>query len=301
MNVIHRLRKTHRVFCYCASVVFEMSEESTYQGFDGTTMLLRIWKPESEPKAIVLGLHGLGSHSGRLAYLGERFTSQGYAFYAPDLRGFGTFPGRKGHVERFEEYIDDVESLVAYLKLLHHNTKLFLFGHSLGALFIVHYIAKHPGEADGIIIPAPAVSERLKVSSATRAIASLLSKLNVKMYFDNGLDHELISRNPEVVKDNREDPLRFDKATARYAIEGLKASEDGFNLASKITSPVLLQQSGDDLILVPERNKEFFDNIASKDKTWKLYPGLYHEPYHEDGCEEVFADMFDWLDARMLA
>jgi alpha-beta hydrolase superfamily lysophospholipase len=276
-----------------------MSEESTYQGFDGTTMLLRIWKPEGDPKAIVLGLHGLGSHSGRLGYLGERFTQQGYAFYAPDMRAFGTYPGRKGHVESFDEYTEDMESLVAYLKLLHHEKKLFLFGHSLGAIFIIHYILKHPGEADGILIPAPAVSERLKVSSTTRRIGALLSKLNLKIYIDNGLDYELISRNPEVVQDNREDPLRFDKATPRFAIEGLKASKEAFDSASKITLPVLLQQSGDDLILDPERNKEFFDNIASEDKTWKLYPGLYHEPYHEDGGEEVFTDMFSWLEERV--
>ncbi len=276
-----------------------MSEESTYQGYDGTTMLLRIWKPEGEPKAIVLGLHGLGSHSGRLGYLGERFTAKGYAFYAPDMRAFGTFPGRKGHVESFNEYNEDLESLVAYLKLLHQDKKLILFGHSLGAVFIIHYVVNHPDEADGILIPAPAVSERLKVSGAARAIASFLSKLNAKVYFNNGLDYELISRNPEIVRDNREDPLRFDKATPRFAIEGFKASKDAFNSASRITAPVLVQQSGDDFILDPERNKEFFDNIASEDKTWKLYPGLYHEPYHEEGREEVFTDMFSWLEDHL--
>jgi alpha-beta hydrolase superfamily lysophospholipase len=276
-----------------------MSEKSTYQGFDGTTMLLRIWKPEGDPKAIVLGLHGLGSHSGRLEYMGKRFVEQGYTFYAPDMRGFGTYPGRKGHVESFDEYTEDMESLVAYLKLLHQDKKLFLWGHSLGGVFIVHYILKHPDEAEGIMIPAPAVSERLKVSSATRKIGAFLSKINAKIYIDNGLDHELISRNPEIVNDNREDPLRFDKATPRFAIEGLKASKEAFDLASKITIPVLVQQSGDDMILNPDRNKEFFDNIASEDKTWKLYPGLYHEPYHEDGGEEVFSDMFKWLEERV--
>ncbi len=299
MNVHNKFRKTHRADSSCVFMVFVMSEESTYQGFDGTTMLLRIWKPKDVPKAIVLGLHGLGSHSGRLSFLGEQFSSNGYAFYAPDMRGFGTFPGRKGHVESFDEYTDDMESLIAYLKLLHDDKKLFLFGHSLGAVFIIHYVIKHPDEADGIIIPAPAVSERLKVSSATRAIGSLLSKMNLKRYIDNGLDHELISKNPEVVKDNREDPLRFDKATPRFAIEGLKASKEAFNSANKIRAPVLVQQSGEDLILVPERNKEFFDNIASTDKTWKLYPSLYHEPYQEEGGEEVLADMFDWLEKRL--
>ncbi len=278
-----------------------MSEESTYQGFDGTTMLLRIWKPETEHKAVVLGIHGLGSHSGLMDFMAEQFKSRGFTFYAPDMRGFGTFPGRKGHVESFDEYIEDMESLVAYLKLTHHDSKLFLFGHSLGGLHVIRYIAHHPDEADGIMIPCPAVSEKLKMSGATRAIAKLLSKLNAKIYFSNGLDYDLLSRNPEVVKRNREDPLRFDKATPRYGVEGLKASEEGFNLASQVTVPVLVQQSGDDMIVDPERNKEFYDNIASKDKTWKLYPGLYHEPFQEEGGDEVIADLFDWLDERMLS
>jgi lysophospholipase len=278
-----------------------MSEESTYQGFDGTTMLLRIWRPETEPNAVVLGIHGLGSHSGLMDFVAEQFNSRGFIFYAPDMRGFGTYPGRKGHVESYDEYIEDMESLVAYLKLMHHDSKLFLFGHSLGGLHVIRYIAHHPDEADGIIIPCPAVSERLKMSGATRAIAKLLSKLNVKIYFSNGLDYDLISRNPEVVKRNREDPLRFDKATPRYGVEGLKAAEEGFNLANKITLPVLVQQAGNDMIVDPERNKEFFDNIASKDKTWKLYPDLYHEPFQEEGGDEVLADLFDWLDERMLA
>ncbi|MFW9788216.1 MAG: alpha/beta hydrolase [Candidatus Thorarchaeota archaeon] len=276
-----------------------MSEESTYQGFDGTTMLLRIWKPDSSPKAVVLGIHGLGSHSGLMDFIAEQFTSRGYIFYAPDMRAFGTYPGRKGHVESFDEYIEDMESLVAYLKLMHHDMKLFLFGHSLGGLHVIRYIANHPNEADGIVIPCPAVSERLKMSGATRAIAKLLSKINVKMYFDNGLDLELVSRNPEFVKRNQEDPLRFDKATPRFGTEGLRASEEGFNLANRITLPVILQQAGEDLILDPERNKEFFDNIASDDKTWKLYPGMYHEPFQDEGSEEVLSDLFGWLEEHL--
>ncbi|MFX1484593.1 MAG: alpha/beta hydrolase [Promethearchaeota archaeon] len=276
-----------------------MSEESTYQGYDGTTMLLRIWKPEVAPKAVVLEIHGLGSHSGLLSFMAERFVSNGYIFYAPDMRGFGTFPGRKGHVESFDEYIEDMDSLVAYLKLLHQDSKLFLFGHSLGALHVIRYIANHPDEIDGAILTCPAVSERLKMSSATRAMASFLSKINVKTYFSNGLDFDLISRNPEVVKLNREDPLRFDKATPRFGVEGFRASQEGFEMANKITIPVLCQQTGDDMILDPDRNMEFFGNIVSKDKTVKFYPGLYHEPFQDEGGEEVITDIFGWLEERL--
>jgi alpha-beta hydrolase superfamily lysophospholipase len=276
------------------------TEEEHYSGYDGTIMLLRVWMPEVTSKAVVLGIHGLGSHSGLLSFLGEKFASKSYTFYAPDMRGFGTYPGLKGHVERYGEYTDDIDSLVEQLREGHPDDKLFLFGHSLGGMHVANYTIKHPNAPiDGIIIPCPAVSERLEVSKPARAIASLLSKLNVKNYVSNGLNFDYLSKNPEVVKRNREDPLRFDKVTPRFAVEGLKASKETFMSANRIHFPVLVQQSGDDRILIPEKNKEFFDNIASEDKTWKLYPGLYHEPFEEPGGEEVLSDMFSWIEKRL--
>ncbi len=127
----------------------------------------------------------------------------------------------------------------------------------------------------------------------------LLSRVNAKRHFTTGLNLDVLSRNPEVVKRNKEDPLRFDFATPRFGAEGLKARADGFNSAAKIRIPVIIQQGGEDLILVPEQNKEFFDGISSEDKTFKMYPGLYHEPFEDSGGEELMSDMFAWLEKRV--
>ena len=275
-------------------------EEEQYSGYDGTIMLLRVWKPEGTPRAVVVGFHGLGSHSGLQSFVASQFASRGFLFYAPDLRGFGTFPGRKGHVESFDEYAEDIKCLVDQLREGHPDEKMFLFGHSLGSVFVARYVMRYPNAPiDGLILPCPAVSEQLKVGAATRAIASLLSKLNVKSYFDNGLDYDLIAANPEIVKRNREDPLRFDKATPRFAVEGLKASKDAFENAYLIKNPVFVPQAGNDRITVPEKNKEFFDRIGSEDKTWKIYPDLEHEPFEDEGGEEFLADIFAWIDQRL--
>lgn len=281
------------------SMVSLTYEESEYAGYDGKKMFMRIWKPEGPPKAVVLGIHGLGAHSGLISYVGEYFAKNQYIFYAPDMRGFGKFEGLKGHVDSFDEFVQDLDSLVTYLKQSHPSEKLFMYGHSLGGLWVINYILQHPEGISGIMTPCPAVSERLKISGAARAIVSMLSKLNVKRYFDTGLDLNLIARNPDVVRRNKEDPLRFDKATPRFATEGFKARENGFNRAEEIELPIILQQSGEDLILIPEENKKFFDRIASKDKTWKLYEGLYHEPFEDEGGAEFLADMMSWLDARV--
>ncbi|MBE0527559.1 MAG: alpha/beta hydrolase, partial [Candidatus Thorarchaeota archaeon] len=202
--------------------------------------------------------------------------------------------------ESYDEYDEDIKLLVEQVKEGHPDEKLFLFGHSLGSVHAARYTMKYPSAPiQGLILPCPAVSERLKISAATRTMAAGLSKLNVKSYFDNGLDLEKLASNPAVIKLNKEDPLRFDKATPRYAIEGLNASKDTFENAYRIKHPVLVLQTGEDQILIPEKNKEFFDNIGSKDKTWKLYPGLNHQPFEDEGGEVVLADIFSWIEERL--
>ncbi len=277
------------------------TEESEYSGYDGTKMFLRAWLPDAEPRALVIGIHGLGSHSGLMSFHGENFAAKGIAFFTPDLRGFGNNPGLKGHVEKFDVYIEDMHSLVTQLKDRMPSKPTYIFGHSLGGLHVIRYAATYPDGLDGIIIPCPAVSERLEVSAGLRMMAKLLSKLNVKKTFNNGLNFDLLSRNPEVVRRNREDPLRVDDVTPRFAVEGLAARVEGAKLGPKITLPVLMQQAGDDLILIPEENEAFFDTIASSDKTFKIYPGFYHDPFEEPGGEELVADMFSWLEERLLS
>jgi alpha-beta hydrolase superfamily lysophospholipase len=87
--------------------------------------------------------------------------------------------------------------------------------------------------------------------------------------------------------------------TPRFGIQGLKASEDAFKSASFIRMPVLIQQAGADKAINPEKTKEFFDNLSSIDKTWKLYEGLYHELHVEPEKEQVLGDMAAWLEKRL--
>ena len=281
-------------------MVLMSSEEEHYSGHDGTIMLLRVWKPEGPPRGVIIGFHGLGSHSGLQEFVAKQFASKGFVFYAPDLRGFGTFPGRKGHVESYDEYDEDIKLLVDQVKEGHPEEKLFLFGHSLGAVHAARYTMKYPdAPVTGLILPCPAVSEQLSVSAVTRAMAAGMSKLNVKSYFDNGLVHDKLAQNPAVVQMNKDDPLRFDKATPRYAIEGLGASKDTFDNAYRIKHPVFVPQAGNDQITVPEKNQEFFGRIGSDDKTWKLYPDLWHQPFQDEGGEIVLSDVFSWIEERL--
>ncbi len=54
---------------------------------DGLSLTARNWKPETEPKALICLVHGLGEHSGRYYHLGNYLKGAGYALLAFDVWG----------------------------------------------------------------------------------------------------------------------------------------------------------------------------------------------------------------------
>lgn len=277
-------------------------KESKYIGFDGTRMFMVLWRPDDDkPRALVIALHGLGGHAGDMKNIGELLAEKGIAVFAPDLRGFGRYSGTKGHVMGFDEYIEDIQNLVMQVKDTYLNKITYLFGASLGGLNAIRYVTKYPKTVDGLLLQCPAVSQSLGFGSGKLIAGSILSVLNVKKYFTSELSYSDASRNPENVKRLENDPLRFKGITPRFGMEALKASKEAFRSAPNIIMPVFLQQAGADKFVIPEKSKEFFENLSSADKTWRLYEGLYHQLHEEPEKEMVLGDLYNWLDKRLPA
>jgi alpha-beta hydrolase superfamily lysophospholipase len=275
-------------------------EEMKYVGYDGTHMFMALWHPDVDsPRALLIVLHGLGSHAGDFRNVGQYFAEHEFAVFIPDLRGFGHYSGLKGHVMRFDEYIEDIENLVMQAKDRYLNKVTFLFGSSLGGMNAIRYIVKYPRDVDGLILQSPAVGQMLKIGIGKKLAGYILSLLNIKRYFSSDLIYEDLSRNPSVIKEHETDPLRFENVTPRFGIEGLRAADDAFRSAEFIAMPILIQQAGQDKIIDTEKNKQFFDRISSKDKTWILYDELYHELHVEPESNLVLGDMEAWLEKRL--
>lgn len=275
-------------------------EETKYVGYDGTHMFMALWRPDNDnPRALLVVLHGLGSHAGDFKNVGQYFADRGLAVFIPDMRGFGHYSETKGHVMRFDEYIEDIENLLMQVKDRYLNRITYLFGSSLGGMNAVRYVTKYPREIDGLVLHCPAVSQTLDIGLGKKILGNFLSLLNVKKYISSDINHADASRSPEVVKDHETDPLRFEMVTPRFGVEGLKAAKDAFDSGPLIRMPILLQQAGADKLVSPEMNKQFFDSLSSADKTWKLYDGLYHELHMEPERAEVLKDMEEWLEKRL--
>jgi alpha-beta hydrolase superfamily lysophospholipase len=282
------------------AVVDMQYQETKYVGYDGTQMFMALWRPDNDnPRALLIALHGLGSHAGDFKNVGEYFADRGYVVFIPDMRGFGHYSGLKGHVMRFDEYVEDIENIVMQVKDRYLNKITFLLGSSLGGVNALRYIIKYPRDIDGLILQSPAVGQMLKIKLGTRVAGHFLSLLNVKHYFSSGLRYEDLSRNPSVIKEHETDPLRFESVTPRFGIEALRAADNAFKSAEFVTMPTLIQQAGLDKYIDLVKNKQFFDKLQSKDKTWKLYDGLYHELHVEPESKLVLNDMENWLEKRL--
>jgi len=250
------------------------------------------------PKALVVLAHGQGEHSGRYTRVAEYVTRNGYAFYAQDLRGHGRSAGKRGHVERFDDYLADLSHMIGIASEKNPTVKTFIYGHSLGGLVVLNYAEKHGNEIAGVIATGPLLGLKMKVSPLKTSLGKMLSSIVPTFTMGTGLDPSLLSHDQEVVRAYVSDPLVHGVATARFYTELLQTSWDTIRSAEKLRLPCLLMQAGADGIVDASVTTAFFKQAGSPDKTLKVYDGWYHEIHNEPGWESVLKDIDSWISAR---
>jgi acylglycerol lipase len=176
---------------------------------------------------------------------------------------------------------------------------IFLLSHSIGGLIAAYYLLDHQAEFQGAIFSAPVVKVASHVTKMTVFMAQTLSLLAPSAGV-LPVDPSTISRDPDVVKAYVDDPLVFHgKTTARLSAEMLRALTRVSAETGKITLPFLAMQGGADRLVDPDGAQILYERAASKDKTLKIYDGLYHEIFNEPERGRVFKDIEDWLAAHV--
>lgn len=71
--------------------------------------------------------------------------------------------------------------------------------------------------------------------------------------------------------------------------------------ASEVTAPLLMLHGGLDVVCDPDGVKMLHQNVSCADKTLHVYPDMWHQLVGEpsEGLEQVFGDMFSWLEAHL--
>ncbi|NPA91540.1 MAG: alpha/beta hydrolase [Chloroflexi bacterium] len=273
-------------------------ETGTFVATGGIPLFTQAWLPEEEPKAGLVIVHGFGEHSGRYGNVVEFLVPRKYAIYTFDLRGHGRSPGPRGHVDRWDDYVEDVNAFLRHVRERLGPQPLFLFGHSMGGLIALDYALRHPEGLNGVIASGPVLAQP-GVSPLLLMASRALSKVLPRTTFDTHLDATALSRDPEVVRAYQEDPLVHSLATARLGTELNNAIQRVHERASEWRLPLLILHGRADRLAPVEGSRAFIQNVPVEDKTLIEYPDGYHEPHNDIQKAVVLRDLEKWLDVHI--
>jgi alpha-beta hydrolase superfamily lysophospholipase len=269
--------------------------EGKFIGSNKLNLYWQSWLPDGAPVAVLLVVHGLAEHSGRYINPVDYFVPKGYAVYSFDLSGHGKSEGKRGYVERFANYPDDVNTYYDMVKKENPNVKIFLVGHSMGGTIATAYAIKHQDELNGLILSGAVLKAGASITTAAIFMAKVLSALMPKMGVTK-LDASAVNRDKAGVDAYVNDPLNYTgKISARLGAELLKEIQSLPAQISKISLPILIMHGSADRLSDPSSSKTLFEGVSSKDKTLKYYEGFYHEIFNDPQRQQVFADMEVWL------
>jgi len=277
-----------------------ISTEGYFKTADGPELFYRGWRPDanSETKAVITIVHGGGEHSGRYLNPVNYLVPRRYAVYAYDLRGHGKSPGKRGHINRFAEYIDDTNSFLQFVRKEEQGKPVFLLGHSLGGLIAADYALGHP-ELPGLILSSPFLILKMKVPGWKSAIAKVASYVMPSLTLRNGLTADDLCREREVCIMYRRDPLVHDLASVRFYTEMLAAQARTLRKAGDLKTPLLVLYGSADRIADPEGSKAFYESAGCGDKRIHGYEGYYHEIFNEKDNQVVFGDLLKWVELKI--
>src|ERR1019366_1531680 len=112
--------------------------------------------------------------------------------------------------------------------------------HSLGGLIVTDFVLFYPEGLDGLIVSGHPLRPTGSAKPLLVMLARILSRYRPTFAFTLGIDDEALSRDPNVVKAYREDPLVHRKVTARWGTETLAAIDRVRARAGEIQLPLLI-------------------------------------------------------------
>lgn len=280
-------------------MTFAPDLENTLQR-EGLDFHLEHYRPAGQARLAVVVMHGFSAHCGLYRHVGRALAAQGTAVTQFDGRGHGRSGGRRGHVQDFGDYLDDLGMVIAWARAQDPGVPWALVGHSLGAAIVTAYTLdeKRGEKPSRLVLAAPYFKLKMKVAAPKRMAANVLAKVAPTLSMPNGLAGKDVSRHPAAVTGFDADPLIFHVASAGWFMATLRAQAHLRTHAQELAVPTLMLLAGDDRIVANEANLAFARG-AGDQVTVKTYDGLFHELFLEPEADTVLADMASWLGAPL--
>lgn len=272
----------------------------------------------SDIKAIILHVHGVGSHfqfiysnlddfSARDNYLSKfNYKSVCFEFY-----GHGKSEGIKCCINDFNDLVDDLNTVILHLYKKFINIPIYLFAESMGAAVCLKYIINQINieNIKGLIFISPmcGIDDHLKPNSLIKNILIFTSKIiptwklattTKKMSIENVNNKEYINAR-DMCLYSYKGSHRLSTVRELY-LNSLWTPEN----AHLINKQILIFHGLHDKITTPSGTKIVYDKIQTNDKELILLPQSEHCLLVQDNTDDltpnfIIAKIIEWLNKHI--
>ena len=305
-------------------------KEFYFPSSDGKTSIHAVeWLPEGEPVGVYQIAHGVAEYALRYEPFAEFLNAKGFVVAANDHIGHGlsvaedAAPLYFGEKDGWTHVVDDMFELRRQTGKKYPGIPYILMGHSMGSFLARTYLIRYPGSVTAAVIMGTGQQPGYMVAGG-RLAAKLIGKKSGYDKFNETVDglafgaynkpfepkrtnYDWISANEENVDKYIADPLCGGGATTGLFLEmlgGIGFIGKPSNLAKMDKNTPVLFISGamdpvGDLGKGTTKAYESFKKAGVKDVTLKLYPGLRHEILNEKEKDQVYADIWAWVEKHI--
>ena len=281
--------------------------EGTFWGYQDVELYYQLWRPVAPPnetptqvQGTLLVTHGIAEHSDCYQRFAEDMTAKGWLVFVWDLRGHGRSEGKRGYVNRFQDFSNDLDAAIRYVKaqVMPKDKPLILFGHSMGGLITLQTVLIHsPSQIAALVLSSPALGLSLTVPPLKEKAARFLSDWLPKLTLYNEINFDDLIRDENLVREYKADPLRHDKISPRLFLGMVDAFTEVNKMATDVHLPVLMQLAGREKVVSTPVAEKFFDQLSSKKKEVYIYADSYHEIYNDLDRNDVLNDLVRFLES----
>lgn len=279
--------------------------EGFFKGYQDIRLFYQVWS-QAKARGSIIITHGQGEHSESYHRLVDAFKDDAWTFYGWDLRGHGRSDGKRGFAASFDDYLRDMDFFVD--KVLQDPARpsgpVLLLCHSMGGLIQLKKIIQEPTwleRISGQACSAPLLEVALPVPAFKSMGASLLNTLYPQITMFNEVRNEMVTRDPDVIREMEQDPLRHDRISPGVFLGFLESFPFVAQNAAKIRLPTLFQLPEEDPVVSTPAAEKVFEHISSARKELKIYPGSKHEIFNDLDRQKVYADLKKYLDSFLEA
>lgn len=292
------------------------TETCTFSSTDGMEIYVYKWLPDNDDiKAVLQITHGSIEHALRYEHFGKWLTEKGIAVYIHDQRGHGKTAGEIENLSYFSKEdngwdlaIEDIYTVTKTIKKEFPNKPVFLLGHSMGSFEVRDYASRYGNEINGLLLSgtsSDSFSQILQYKFGLIYIKGLIKKNGKE--FRSEKAHNMaygnlnLSRDESVEKAYLEDPYCGHLCTLEYLNEmvggALKVSTAPIFEKTPKDLPIYIFSGEKDKVGGKKVEKVYnkYNKAGVKDVSYKIYDGAYHEVLNEINKEEVYTDVYDWM------